>query len=52
MLWSCVAVATGTLAGHLLKDHLLLAVMVGIGTGILAGMAIDWLAQSSRRKAS
>ncbi|HJF15271.1 MAG TPA: VTT domain-containing protein [Enteractinococcus helveticum] len=52
VLWSCVAVATGALAGHMLKDHPLLAVLVGIGTGILSGMAIDWLAQSSHRKTS
>lgn len=41
--WSAYSVLLGVGAGHLLHDHPMLAVVVGVAGGALLGVGIDWV---------
>ncbi|GAA4108031.1 DedA family protein [Enteractinococcus coprophilus] len=45
VLWAGLATLMGMLAHHVLPDNTLLAVVVGVGLGIVFGLVIDWVLQ-------
>ena len=49
--WALWSVLLGVAAGALLHDHPLLAVVVGVGVGMLLGLAVDAVASRRRRQA-
>lgn len=51
ILWASIAALMGILAAHFLPDSILLAMVVGVGSGMLFGLTLDWLMQRRGRRA-